>query len=269
VKQEKNESRSKVFAALLLLMILLVTGNCSTNRPKPVESVQELPTSQGTTEVRTAKPYMLDVGDTVTITVWGFDEFGKTATVDSSGEISYPFLGRLKVAGKTVPQAQEMLKAGLKKYLKDPQVDVASSGGRNQIFVVGEVTTSGAISYTRPLKVGEAIAKAGWFNQYANKSNVLLVRRAGDRVNVYKVNIGEMVREGGLDQQVYLQPGDIVYVPTRKITTMSRFMFEVGQILQPFMTAEQMVVLWPTLRNAFSSQATGLSISTTTSAPSQ
>jgi polysaccharide biosynthesis/export protein len=269
VKQGKNVCRTNVFTTLLLLVVLLVTGNCTTSRSRPVGSVQEMPTSQGSTEIRTAKPYILDVGDEVNVKVWGFDEFSKSGVVDNTGEISYPLLGRLKVAGKTLPQTQEMIKVGLKKYLVDPQVEVASSGGRNQVFVVGEVTNSGAISFTRPLKVTEAIAKAGWFNQYANRSNVLLVRRSADRFNVYKINVKETFQDGSIEPQLFLQPGDIVYVPTRKITTLSRLMFEIQNILQPFLTAEQMVVLWPSLRNAFSGQATGLSISTTTPASSQ
>jgi protein involved in polysaccharide export with SLBB domain len=269
VKQKKNVGRKQFFATIILLVIMLFTGTCTTPRSRPVGSVQEMPNSQGSTEIRTAKPYILDVGDELSVKVWGFDEFSKSCVVDNTGEVNYPLLGRLKVAGKTLPQAQEMLKTGLKKYLVDPQVEVASSGGRNQVFVVGEVSNSGAVSFTRPLKVTEAIAKAGWVNQYANKSNILLVRRSADRFNVYKINIGETFQDGSVEPQLFLQPGDIVYVPPRKITTISRFMFEIGQAIQPFLTAEQMVVLWPSLRSAFSGGTTGLSISTTTSAPAQ
>ncbi len=164
MKQEKTLRRSEVRATLVLMVVFSVITSCTSIRSKPLESVSELPTSQGTTEVRTTKPYILDVGDEVNIKVWGFDEFQKTATIENSGEISYPLLGRMQLAGKTLPQAQEMLTAGLKKYLVDPQVDVTSTTGRHQVFVLGEVTTAGAITYTRPLKVMEAIAKAGWFS---------------------------------------------------------------------------------------------------------
>ncbi len=262
MKQEKSLRRTEVLVTLLLLVVLSVTASCTSIRSTPLESVSELPASQGTTEVRTTKPYLLDVGDEVNIKVWGFDEFQKTATIDPSGEISYPLLGRMQLAGKTVPQAQGMIRAGLKKYLVDPQVDITSSTGRQQVYVLGEVITAGAMSYTRPLKVMEALAKAGWFNNSANKSNVLLVRRSGDRYNVYRINAQKMLQDGSTTNQAYLEPGDMIYVPPKTITNVVRFMYDVQSILQPFMTAEQMIVLWPAFRNALQGGQGGLSIST-------
>jgi protein involved in polysaccharide export with SLBB domain len=269
VKQGKSRRGAQVLAGLTLMALLSAMAGCTTSRAKPLADEKQLPVSQATTEIRTTQPYILDVGDEVVIAVWGFDEFKKTAVISANGDIYLPLVGRVQLAGKTVPQTQEMLTAKLKKYIVDPQVDVTSSVGRQQIYVVGEVTTPGTQSYVRPLMVMEAIAKAGWFSVTANKSKVLLVRRANDRFHVYQINPQKVFTDGSMAPQTYLQAGDLIYVPPSVITNMVRFMNNVQSILQPFMTAEQMVLLWPAFKTALQGGGPGLSISTPSGAPSQ
>jgi protein involved in polysaccharide export with SLBB domain len=262
-----TQKRAQLLTGFILMAVLSSMASCTPIRSKPLSEVSEPPPSEGTNEVRVSKPYIFDVGDEVNIKVWGFDNLQKTAIINTSGDIYYPLLGRLKLAGKTLPQAQEMITASLKKYLVDPQVDVTSTTGRQQIYVVGEVNTSGMIPYTRPLKVTEALARAGWFNQAANKSNVLLVRRADGRFNVYRLDAGKFLQDGNLEPQFYLQPGDLIYVPPKTITKVARYMQDISNILQPFMTAEQMVILWPQLKTALQGGQGGLSISTPSPSP--
>ncbi|MFZ5447737.1 MAG: polysaccharide biosynthesis/export family protein [Thermodesulfobacteriota bacterium] len=269
MKQVKGCRGMQVVAVLSLMAFLSTLAGCTSAsiKAKPLEGGQQLPTSQSATETRTTQPYVLDVGDEVTIKVWGFDDLQKTTIINSSGDIYYPMLGRLQLAGKTIPQAQEMLTAKLQRYVVDPQVDVTSTTGRFEVFVLGEVTTPGRYTYTRPLRVMEAIGRAGWFNEHANKSNVLLVRRAKDRFNVYQINANAVLKDESPAPQSYLlQPGDLVIVPPTAMRDIARFMNNIQAILQPFMTIEQMVVLWPAFRNAVETGGAGLSISTTTPA---
>jgi polysaccharide export outer membrane protein len=251
-----------VLAGLILMGLSLSLAGCTTIKSKPLAEAGQLPPSQDTTEVRTSQPYVFDVGDQVTLKVTGFDEFSKTGIIDNSGEIFFPYLGRLKIAGKTVPQTQEMLTAKLKKYIVNPQVDLTTDVARQRVYVLGEVNNPGALIYRRPLTVTEALARANWFRHEANRSKVLLVRRADNRFHVYQIDATAVFKDGSLVPQAYLQPGDLVYVPPSVITNIARFMNNLQAILGPFMTAEQMVVLWPALRNAIRGTGAGLSIST-------
>lgn len=249
-------------AFLILIAFLSIMAGCTSIKAKPLEGVQQLPTSQETTEVRTTSPYILDVGDEVNIKVWGFDDLQKTSTINSSGDIYYPLLGRLQLAGKTIPQVQEMLTAKLTKYVVSPQVDVISAAGRHEIFVLGEVTTPGRITYTRPLRVMEALGRAGWFSQNANKSKVLLVRRVKDRFNIYQIDANAVLKDGSAAPQGYLQAGDLVIVPPTTLYNIAKFMNNIQNIIQPLMSIEQMVVLWPAFTSALQGTGSGLSIST-------
>lgn len=251
----------------LLLVILPWVCACSGVAPQRLESISQLPESDDTAQVRVTSPYVLDAGDELSIQVWGFDELKRTGVIiDTAGEITYPLIGRVKLAGLTLPKAQELITSRLKTYIIKPQVDVSvTTSQRQQVAVVGEVNRGDVFSYKRPLTLGEAIAKAGWFNNFANPSRVILIRRAENRHNVFAINANQMLRDGGMTQPLYLQAGDIVYVPPRGIVKLERFLQSVQNIVQPLMTIEQAVVLWPAFRNALrgvDSNTGGIAIST-------
>ncbi len=256
----------RVPAILFLMALFPALGGCS--KTQAVEATaNNMPTSDQASEVRTTKPYVLDVGDQLNISVWNFSELSKTVTIENSGDINYPLVGRVKLAGKTLPQAQELLTAKLDKYLVKPQVDINASKARQEVFVLGEVNDPGRITYTRPLTITEALGQAKGFNFSAKKSNVLLVRRSAGKYNVYRVDTTEVLKDQGQMPQLFLQPGDLVYVPPTGLVNLARIMNSVQSIMGPFATAEQMVVLWPQFKNALEGKGVGLSISTSAPTP--
>ena len=261
--RRKTLRGTQILAGLTLMAFLSILLGCSRPKSKPLLDPQQLPPSQVSTDVRTSPPYVLDIGDEVTIKVTDFDEFSKTALIDNSGEIFLPYVGRLKIAGKTVPQARELLTARLKKYIINPQVDVASDASRQRVYVMGEVKSPGVINYRRPLTVMEGLAQAKWFTEKANRSKVLLVRRADNRFHVFRVDPATAFQDGSVAPHAYLQAGDLLYVPPKVIDNVTRFMRNLQTILATVLTAEQIVVLWPSFRDALTGGGAGLSISTT------
>jgi protein involved in polysaccharide export with SLBB domain len=266
VKRETGKQAREILAYLGLMVLLPLLG-CSAGASQNIENPALLPPSQSITETRITAPYILDVGDEVKILVWGFDDLKQTTVVDNSGEIIIPMLGPVKVAGQSVPKTREMIAAGLKKYIVNPQVDVSTVGAaRSQILVFGEVTTPGIITFKRPLMLVEAIAKAGWFNRDANTRTVLLVRRAEGKNYVSSINFAQIFQHGVKTNDFYLQSGDLVYVSPKGIVKLERFLQHINTIAQPFLTIEQAVVLWPQFFDVISGKtitgSPGLSIGT-------
>jgi protein involved in polysaccharide export with SLBB domain len=253
---------------LISLIALSLVGSqlsCSPMKPRELANPAQLPPSQELTEVRTTAPYILDTGDEVTVRVSGFNinELSRTAVINNSGEVYLPLLGTVKLAGKTVPQAREMVNVGLKKYYVDPQVEFSTNASKQQISVFGEVNGPGTFSYRRPLMIMEGIAKAGWFNKDANRKRVILIRRAHDKFNVVAVNTGDFFQDGSSAPEFYLQGGDVVYVTPSAITSIERFMQKMQNSLQPILTVEQMIILWPLISNVLQ----GKTLSPTISVP--
>lgn len=269
MKMREDSRKRKILSFLGLIVFLPLIASCGPSvKSQKLVDPSQLPLSQDDTQARITTPYIMEVGDELTIQVWGFDDLKRTTVyVDNSGEITFPMAGRIKLAGQTLGKAEEMLAARLKKYIVDPQVDIiVTTSTRLQILVVGEVVSPGLIAFRRPLTIFEAVTKAGWFNKDANQSVVLLIRRANNKHYVFAVDTGGMYKDDSKIQQFYLQAGDVVYVAPYGIVKLERFLQHIQTLAQPFLTVEQAVVLWPQFINALTGKtatSSGLSISTT------
>ena len=149
-----------------------------------------------------ADGYTLSSGDSIRIYVYGEPDLTfERLLIGQNGRISYPFLGELKVIGKTSAQLQQSLIDGLKPdYLIDPRISVSIVKYR-PFFVNGEVKSPGGVDFQPGLTLRKAISLAGGFTERANKKQVLLIADTDENLTEQKV---------GLDYRV--QPGDIFTV---------------------------------------------------------
>ena len=146
--------------------------------------------------------YTLNSGDSIRIHVYGEPDLTfESLLIGQNGRISYPFLGELKVTGKSSAQLQKTLTDGLKPdYLIDPRISVSIVNYR-PFFVNGEVKNPGGVSFQPGLTLRKAISLAGGFTERANKKQVLVIADSDPQREEQKV---------GLDYKV--QPGDIFTV---------------------------------------------------------
>lgn len=150
------------------------------------------------------RPYVLDAGDRVRITVFEQESLTNLYSVDQSGYIAFPLVGAVPARGQTVSQLEgriaQKLQAG---YLRDPDVSVEIDRYR-PIFVMGEVGAAGQYSYVPGMTVQKAIAAAGGFSARANQANVDVTRDINGKVMTGRVYTSDP-----------LLPGDTIYVRER------------------------------------------------------
>jgi len=146
--------------------------------------------------------YALNAGDSIRIYVYGEPDLTfHQLLVGPNGRISYPFLGDLKVAGKTADELQRMITRGLQPdYLVDPRVAVSIVRYR-PFFVNGEVNRPGGVDFQPGLTLRKAISLAGGFTERANRKKILLIADGDPDL---------VEQEVSLDYRV--QPGDIFTV---------------------------------------------------------
>jgi len=82
----------------------------------------------------------------------------------------------------------------------------------NKIRVIGEVKNQGAYDYKEGMTVLDAILMAGGFTPYARPSGTKLIRRKGDKIEEIRADM-DAVRDGEIDKNIPLQPGDLISVP--------------------------------------------------------
>ena len=95
-----------------------------------------------------------------------------------------------------------------------------SFGG--QVFVGGEVNKPAALSFSDGLTALQAIQGAGGFTVEASLENVVLVRRAGDHYEGYRLLLKRALSGEDYTQDVALQPNDLVYVPKSRIANLNQ-----------------------------------------------
>ena len=92
--------------------------------------------------------------------------YGYGYLVGPDGRLFFPMVGNISVSNKTVEQIRRRLTTKLKRYVRDPQVQVRVTGFRSQkIYVMGEVMKPGVQPITDvPLSITDAISMAGGVN---------------------------------------------------------------------------------------------------------
>ena len=134
-------------------------------------------------------------------------------TIDSFGEINFPVLGKLHIAGLTREQVAEKITEDLVKadLVKDPIVTVefANTG----ISIIGEVKSPGRYEFNKDhLTIIDAIAMAGDLTMNGVRENILVMRNlGGGKQEAYRVNLLN-AQELASSPVFYLQQDDVIYV---------------------------------------------------------
>lgn len=138
-------------------------------------------------------------------------------TVDADGEIDFPVLGKIYVAGMKREEIAECIKNELVKenLVKDPVVTVEFAN--LCVSVLGEVNSPGRFSIDRDrLTVLDALSIAGDLTIYGNRTKVMVLRQEGNIQRVYGLDLtsGKHVYTS---PAYYLQQNDVIYVEPNNV----------------------------------------------------
>jgi polysaccharide export outer membrane protein len=170
----------------------------------------------------TKADYILQPQDVIKVQVFQEEDINKQGdglSISQESTVSLPLIGTISLKGKTVRQAEEMIRAMYDRdYIVNPQVSVTVvKYAERMVNVIGSVTNQGRIQFPQEkgLTIVEAISLAGGQTRLADLKHVKLTRQNPDGgTDVTIVDVDSMVKTGGHDQ-VTLQPGDVIFVPER------------------------------------------------------
>jgi polysaccharide biosynthesis/export protein len=158
----------------------------------------------------TAQQEVIHRGDQLSVQVYG--QQPQNLTVLPDGSVDYPLIGRVELAGLTVPAASNALAQKLTKYVRNPMVTiVVTQQGQPNVLVLGDVKNPGKYQVRADARLTDAIAAAGGI---ANVDGPLPDARISDDAgNIQQVSLEKLLQRGDLGQDRPLADGDVVYVP--------------------------------------------------------
>lgn len=184
--------------------------------------------------------YALQSGDVLSIYLWAYPEITPAASnitpanaeqmgfkIDQSGNISFPLIGQVRAAGKTVASLQRELNQRLSRYLKQPdaQLKVLQYKG-SKFFVGGEVRLPGQyVISDEPVNLYGALSAAGGMLNTGDLNAISLTRNGTN----YQFGLLDLQRQGLSPNQLYLQSGDEIHILSRE----SRKIYFLGEAGRP------------------------------------
>lgn len=178
----------------------------------PPHAWGENPTPPARNRAPEPAEYRIGPEDLLDIAVWNNTAVSRTIPVRPDGKISLPLLNDVQAAGLTPMELRDVLMKRLVDYIPNPEVSVIVREVHSfKVSVLGEVKTPGRYELKSQATVLDVLALAGPFSEFAARARIVVLRSEGAKVtripfSYYRVIAGEQ-------ENVLLQPGDIILVP--------------------------------------------------------
>lgn len=202
----------------------LILGGCTTvetakeEEPPQQYSPQQHSSSNYIQIEEKSGAYVIQKGDEVELTVFGYPEFSAKTVVRDDGSITLPLVGDIRAEGITKDLLIENLKVKLGEFIKGeikPTLTVTSPNLK-KITVLGAVNHQDNFPAREELSLSEVLALAGGASLDSDLHRVKITRGERSSDNAITVDMAGTMDEGDLNSLPTIRPGDIVYIPKRE-----------------------------------------------------
>jgi polysaccharide export outer membrane protein len=158
--------------------------------------------------------YLLGPEDILQISVWKDEVLTREVIVRPDGKISFPLVGEVQAAGRTVDDLRQEIVKEINEYVPDPVVTVMMLAINSyKIYVIGKVTKPGAYTLGKVVNVMQALTMAGGFSPFADLGDIGILREESGKQVRIKFNYEQVAKGKHLKQNIYLKSGDVIVVP--------------------------------------------------------
>lgn len=168
-----------------------------------------------------AENYELKPSDVVEVQVYREEDLHKQVRIEGDGSVNLPLIGKVKVGGMTVSEAQSLITELYERdYLVNPQVSLlVTSFSPKVVRVLGSVSRPGPVEIPsdRELTLTDAIAGVNGITRLGNPKSIIIKRTDEDgKTRNMEVNFNKIITDPDR-KDIVLQKGDTIWVPERII----------------------------------------------------
>jgi polysaccharide export outer membrane protein len=164
--------------------------------------------------------YRINPGDDIDVLVWGDERLQRSVRVLPDGTFAFPLVGQVVAAGRLPVELERIITTGLQPQYRGqvPQVTVSVKNPSGfQFSVMGKVKGPGTFTPGRYVNALEALSIAGGPTEFADLSNVRIIRKAGQGLQTIRVRLGSALKgnsgELGSSDIPDIRSGDTLIVP--------------------------------------------------------
>ena len=158
--------------------------------------------------------YLVGPGDVLEVSVWKEEALTKQVVVLPDGKISFPLIGEVQAAGRTLPELKQEIGKRIVKYAPKEEVNLEVKQVNSMlIYVIGRVNQPGRFVLNTNVNVLQALSIAGGLNPFAKRNDIKIFRREGTATKVLPFRYDQVTDGEKLEQNITLQRGDVIVVP--------------------------------------------------------
>lgn len=216
----------KIRSAVKALLLSSLLGLGLTARSENV-SITEIKntnqTASAAAAARAARPYVISPNDQILIEVYQEPDLTAPRRVGEDGGVTVPLVGNIRIGGKTIEQAQLLVREELLKgYLVNPRVTITvTEATKKSFYVLGQVAKPGPypIAAGESINLVQAIGMAGGVTSKGKIKGVIVKRPGPDRELIFSnLDVESMqqgLTKGKNSNQFEILPEDTITVPEK------------------------------------------------------
>lgn len=178
------------------------------------------------TDVPVPADYIVGPGDTIEVQLIGNTKGRYSLVVGRDGQINFPELGPIAVAGRRFTEVRDDLEARVREQMIGTQASISIGELRSiRVFVLGDAQTPGSYTVSGLSTITNALFVSGGVKRIGSLRNIQLKRNGR---TVTTLDLYDLLLRGDTSADVRLLPGDVIFVPP-----IGRTVSLVGEVRRP------------------------------------
>ncbi len=156
--------------------------------------------------------YLIGTGDGFSIYIWGTVDKQFISTVNIEGDLIIPDVGTVKIKGKTLREAKEIIREKISDYYKKAEITIVLDNIRNfKAYILGEIKEPGAYYVSGSTRISDLIQLAGGINPTGSMRSISIINSIDSSTN--HADIALFQNCNNIDKNPYLNEGDRIFIP--------------------------------------------------------